>query len=417
MGDQSGAGKSSIPSWQLPQQPSETATQEAPAAAADNPENHEDRESLLNQGSQFLQDESIRDAPTDRKISFLESKGLRNDDIQKLLGVSRNPETSDSKATDTEESSTAQEAPEDTEVSKSSTSSPPQPSSSQAPSSRQTRRSDVPPVITYPEFLYQAQTPPPLVSLQSVLYTLYAASGVAASIYGASEFLIKPMVASLNGARHDFAEGAEENLRALNEKIEKNVSVVPEIKHVPQRSGKPLSGEDSERKDGLEDDVESVTSDPTELFHRDIATQTTPDLGEKPSSSEPATAAPDGSDISNAEKAVNKHVTRLQKICSELNEAQTKESGIDAAYSSARDRVSELQTYLDSLAYSSPTYLSSSLYGFPQTDEPKDGRRGGMTTAEEDAISGFKGEIRSVKGTLLSAKNFPSGSAGSRMKG
>lgn len=410
----SGLKKPSIPSWQLQQQtPKSDDTQEeqseSSVAAADD-KKPIDRQDLLDQASKFLEDESIRDATTDRKISFLESKGLSNDEIQKLLGVSRNPEAVDSSATTSTASSEVKNTSElskDSNPSPSSSASPSNlsqtPSSAAAPS--QPRANNVPPIITYPEFLYEAQKPPPLVSLSSVLYTIYAASGIAASIYGASEFLVKPMVASLTTARHDLAETTQHNLDTLNKKLEENVSTVPPA---------ALTRTHPSSDDGKdEDSAESVTSDPTELFHRDIATQTTPDLETTPTST---ATTEDDKEPSSAEKAVAKHLNRLQHMVSQLHEARTAETRVDSAYSEARDRVSELHTYLDSLTYSAPTYLNSSLYGMHNDNSSGDGKKSGISSGEEDAISAFRAEVRSVKGTLLSARNFPSGGAGYRFR-
>jgi Pex14 N-terminal domain len=69
----------SAPQWQQQSPP-------GPAAASSSAS----RTELLEQASRFLEDDGIRDAPTSRKVAFLESKGLANDEIQKLLGVSRN---------------------------------------------------------------------------------------------------------------------------------------------------------------------------------------------------------------------------------------------------------------------------------------------------------------------------------------
>ena len=42
---------------------------------------------LLEQASQFLDDPTIRHAPRGKKVEFLESKGVRSEDIETLLGV------------------------------------------------------------------------------------------------------------------------------------------------------------------------------------------------------------------------------------------------------------------------------------------------------------------------------------------
>jgi hypothetical protein len=49
---------------------------------------------MLEQAKKFLEDDEVKDAPTDKKIAFLESKGVGNEDIQTLLGISRNVEAS-----------------------------------------------------------------------------------------------------------------------------------------------------------------------------------------------------------------------------------------------------------------------------------------------------------------------------------
>jgi hypothetical protein len=41
---------------------------------------------LLEQASRFLDDPAIRDAPRERKVTFLESKGVRSEEIEELLG-------------------------------------------------------------------------------------------------------------------------------------------------------------------------------------------------------------------------------------------------------------------------------------------------------------------------------------------
>lgn len=81
----------SIPQWQRqeaakdPREPPKLLEKPAPKEKAP-----PSRATLLEQAAQFLEAEDIRDAPTERKISFLESKGLTSEEIQKLLGISRN---------------------------------------------------------------------------------------------------------------------------------------------------------------------------------------------------------------------------------------------------------------------------------------------------------------------------------------
>ncbi|KAK2777712.1 hypothetical protein FQN52_002989 [Onygenales sp. PD_12] len=393
MGDSSKPKAASIPSWQLPAGNAPSDTTAAPANTETEKADSPSKETLLEQASRFLDDESIRDAPTDKKIAFLESKGLQNDDIQKLLGISRNPEATNSdtiaSTTDLVKSETTPTQTPQPNTPAATTSAPQATSNQPAPTSAS------PPIITYPEFLLQASKPPPLVTFQGVLYTLYGAAGLAATIYGASQYLVTPMLGALTGARHELAETAQSNLKTLNEKLEDTVSVIP-----PMKSSLTSSDEAEQHLD----DADSITSDPTELFHRDIATQTSPELSQSTSTSTPSSENSETNTISASERAMNNHVKRLESIKSQLNEVQTDEDHAGKSHANARDRMTELQTYLDSLMYSSPPYLGSNLYGIPNGDGIS-----GNGSKEEDAIAAFKTEIRSVKGTLLSARNFPAG--------
>ncbi|DAA78724.1 TPA_exp: putative Peroxisomal membrane anchor protein [Trichophyton benhamiae CBS 112371] len=389
-----GPKDATIPSWQ--QAASDNSSTATSSAAAT-----ESRDTLLEQARRFLQDESISEAPTDKKIAFLESKGLSNDEIHTLLGISRNTQatasTSDNSGSNssTEESESQSNKETAGEASSQPTQSPVAASPAPAPTASPSK--DVPPIITYPEFLLR-QSKPPLITFQNFLYTLYATAGITASIYGASEYLAKPMLESLNCARHEFSETVQGNLKVLNEKLEGNVSKVPALS-TARPKGISMENES-------EDDNESVTSDPTELFHRDIATQTT-DL-EPTAPSQTAV----GTEIQTVspQTVIEEHHSRLQSLSSSLASVVTTEKYSDSTQGYAKDRLSELQTYLDSLTYSAPLYLTSSLYG--SYDDSADAKK--AANGEDEAIAAFKAEIRSVKGTLLSARNFPSGSGGLR---
>ncbi|KAJ5467067.1 hypothetical protein N7475_004819 [Penicillium sp. IBT 31633x] len=409
----------SIPAWQRPNKtadespsPSSSPSPTSDDAPATTPSTS--RQVLLDQASKFLEDESIRDAPTDRKISFLESKGLDSKEIQQVLGVTRNAEASSSSTT--AESKTQEESPSTSPAqTEATTSSPvasppsntipqsqPAPAPVSAPASR-----DVAPIITYPEFLFESSKPPPLVTMRSLLYTLYGAAGLGASLYGASEYLVKPMLASLTSARHELASTAETNLEKLNEKLEKTVSVIPP--ELTARKTKPYNDEDQD------DDASSITSDPTELFHRDVATQTSPEttpaLGatDAVNSADPAAISPS--------TAVNNHISRVESITSQLRGIIDSEKDASTLDDSMRTRLTELHHYCDGLIYSSPTYASGSSYGvWNSSNNSGSNGNSGLRKGEEDAIAGFRADIRGVKGALLSARNFPA-SRGARMGG
>ncbi|KAM5454360.1 hypothetical protein MaudCBS49596_002378 [Microsporum audouinii] len=383
-----------IPSWQ---QGAAQETSSESSTATSSPAEPESRETLLEQARRFLQDESISEAPADKKIAFLESKGLSNDEIHTLLGVSRNTQaTADDTTTTTSSTTPEPESQSQSSKVKETPKEPPSEAVQSLSAPSPTPSKDVPPIITYPEFLLR-QSKPPLITFQNFLYTLYGTAGLAASIYGASEYLAKPMLESLNGARHEFSETVQGNLKTLNEKLEGSVSRIPPL-------STPRPKQTSSTEGQSEDDNESVTSDPTELFHRDIATQTI-DL-------EPATSSQTavGTEVQaeSAQKTIDNHLARLQSISSHLSSVVTAEKYSDSTQGYARDRLTELYTYLDSLTYSTPSYLSSSLYGSYEDSDTK------KPTGEDEAISAFKSEVRSVKGTLLSARNFPSSSGGLR---
>jgi hypothetical protein len=99
--------KPTIPSWQRvaadnpdasplkPEQQAEADKQperdtssipEAPTPTEDDLEDSESP-SLLEQARRFLEDATIRDAPREKKVAFLESKGVSAEDIGTLLGA------------------------------------------------------------------------------------------------------------------------------------------------------------------------------------------------------------------------------------------------------------------------------------------------------------------------------------------
>lgn len=395
------SSKPTIPEWQrkasstsspADQNASDKPTEETTATEDEQTTSSPGRSALLEQAKTFLADPEICDATTDRKISFLESKGLTNDEIDSLLGVSRNEDA----PTATEENdATGGRATIKTDTA-SATAIASTPPSNATPSPR-----DVPPIITYPEFLVNAsaQSKPPLMSLGSVLYTLYGAAGLGATFYGASEFLVKPMLRALGDARHELAETALNNLSTLNEKLESNVSKIP---------ARPLS--DKLAEDDEDDETESITSDPTEVFHRDIATQTTPEL----MNDSPGTFGTSPTDTDdNPHKVVDSHKQTLAKITSHLQEFVSGHTTSGELDDTMRKQVSDLQSYLDGLKYSSfnPYISNNNLYNnsYNYSVGSGDTSGGGNRSKEEDAISAFRAEIRGVKGALLSARNFPSG--------
>jgi hypothetical protein len=118
------SSKAAIPAWQQKQttdssespaspasplqqdpEPEQQPEQSAIAATDTFPTGEEDTDpnaqhtSLLEQATRFLEDPAIRDAPREKKVAFLESKGVDDKEIETLLGA----ESHQSNAADLEE--------------------------------------------------------------------------------------------------------------------------------------------------------------------------------------------------------------------------------------------------------------------------------------------------------------------------
>lgn len=97
----------SIPSWQI----GESSVPPAILANGDQDQTNDSsqtespstRISLVEQASKFLEDDSIKDAPVEMKIQFLESKGLDRSQVTKLLGIDQDIKISDDSLAQIEE--------------------------------------------------------------------------------------------------------------------------------------------------------------------------------------------------------------------------------------------------------------------------------------------------------------------------
>ena len=366
MSDSDGPKPKAIPTWQrqeasrVPEQPANTPPQE--------PAQHqppESRASLIESASKFLEDDSIRNAPIERKKLFLESKGLTAAEINELLEIQHTSEAAaveDNKAEQEEVSqSTPPTAPQH----------PPPPSTPQDQEPAAAPSTDTPPIITYPEFLLHAQKPSPLITANRLLTSLYIASGAAATIYGTSKYVIEPMIETLTSARHSLFESAGASIDDLNQKLESAVSKIPEP---PPDRFKEEGGSDTE----------SLSSDGARFFNRSAGTQTSP-LRSRSSSS---TSSEAGETISSTQY----HTSALLEMHSKLSDLVPVHG---ESTDPLGDSISGLRAYLDKLPRESSVHVG--------------GKAGGR--GKVDAVASLKAEIRSVKGVLLSARNFPSGVA------
>jgi len=91
-----GEKKVGVPSRQLKSKDEAAKPEEKPdeKLALEPTASEQSRETLLEQAKKFLQEDEVHDANTDKKIAFLESKGVRTEEIHELLGVTRNLEAS-----------------------------------------------------------------------------------------------------------------------------------------------------------------------------------------------------------------------------------------------------------------------------------------------------------------------------------
>ncbi|KAF2865325.1 peroxisomal membrane anchor protein conserved region-domain-containing protein [Massariosphaeria phaeospora] len=374
------SNKAPTPSWQRAQAPNPTSppSQEpaadqppepSPAPAIETPtadedgELHPDSGSLLEQASRFLEDPTIRDAPREKKVAFLQSKGVQEADIEQLLGAASYDEMPDI-------------SEEGERVWSQAPSTPTRPALPQP----QPQLPEIPPIVTYPEFLTQSTNPPPIITTQRLLGTAYITGGLAATMYGLSKFIIAPMSDTLTVSRHDFAAHAREQLEEFNKRLGDVVSIDP-------ANGLPAKLAD------MADDVSEADSDPTELFHRDYGTQTTPSLSRRPSVS----STHDDNSV------VTGHENRLKILTSHLKELEASRANDNASSDSLKTKLSDFTMYLSELTYQSQH--SSGMGGFYGGNYALPRGKDGT----EDPIDVLKSDIRAVKGVFLSARNFPAG--------
>jgi hypothetical protein len=197
-----------------------------------------------------------------------------------------------------------------------------------------------------------------------------------ASIYGLSKYIIAPMTHTLAESRHDFASHTQEQLKELNSRLEKAVSVDPASKV------KAITD--------VADDVSEADSDPTELYHRDFGTQTTPSLSRRPSTS-----------ATDPHPTVTAHESRLKIIKSHLEELDTNRTNDGKSRDALRTKVSDLTTYLTEMDYQNQYYPSMGRYGSTYNWS------GQSSNGQNDQMEVLKNDIRAVKGVFLSARNFP----------
>ena len=314
----------------------------------------------------FLEDPAVKSASPEKKRAFFESKGIAADLIHQAL----KSEGAAFNANDFESfKQTQAQAVQPT--------SPPQPPTQQMQSA--------PPIITYPEFLVEAHKPAPLLTPSRIVATAYITSILYALLYGASQFLVTPMSSSLSAARHDFALHNQAKLDELNARLTNLVTKIPS----PKKEKPPTLDSD------LDTDVSSETSDPTELYHRDMGTQTSPLPSRRPSSS--FSSLP-GLETDKKKDPLSHQTHTLQILQSHLTDLLAAAESLEQPNKDRQESLNRLRGYVEGLMYASPSSYGMWNAEDGEAEKKKEG---------EDVIEEVKREIRGVKGVLLSAKRFP----------
>lgn len=358
-------------------------------------ENEPSRATLLEQARQWLADDTIRQSARDRKVEFLKSKGLSEDEIEALM------QESDPAPSVEQEVLTAACIVLLSHF---------RPNISLQDSSQPGESPSQPPIVTYPEFLLhpsQHLRPQPLVTASRLATALYSLTALSTLAYGAARFVARPMAEALVEAQATFWDGAKADVDGLVERLEGMVSEIP----VELRAD-AVSATSKPAEKGREDvDVESSASivsayeDPTELFHRDIGTQTsTPTAtakGSRPSSPLRSTASETAA-AQETEDLSEVQATRISALAASLRELA---SGVKGEADSLNRTAADLDMVRDRVAAIKYTV-------FRGTNDDNKSRTNNMTNGyggnvDGDEVDRTRDAIRRVKGALLASRNFP----------
>lgn len=380
-----------IPAWQQPQQresepasspEADTTETTIPNAEASTKVAEEPQPEILSeQAAKFLQDPSVREASWDKKAEFLRSKGVQQEQIHALQRAEE--EVTDTIRKEDQLFNAWEKRSTHTQQKTLQQSPPAQPQVQQVQQPR-----EVPPIVTYPEWLTKTERPPPLITPQRILNTAYVTAGLAATLYGLSTYIVAPMVENLTSARHDMHAHTTSKLEEFNERLTGIVSTVP--------------SHSTSKAPTREEDTESIDSDPHELYHRDYGTQTSPDL-------EPSSTTSTSTEVTPKEKPdpTTTQTTRLSLLTTHLSELEESTTSNTTLQSDIQTRLNDLTNYLHDLAYSAPYFGSGGYYGASSNGTTALNVAKMEKEKSADAFESVRADIRGVKGVLLSARNFP----------
>lgn len=382
MGEQDKEEGGSIPSWQ-----------QAASTIADS------GTTTLDQARKFLQDESVRESSREKKAEFLKSKGLGEADINTLLDETDARPTSPAATTTTTSPTTNGTTTGTQHATKAEPRTEPTYDTARALSNPDIK-TDQPPIITYPEFLTKPAKPPPLITASGLLNSLGIVAGLSTFVYGATKYLVSPMVDSLTDARVEFHENANKNLSNLVEKLEHAVSEIPESYHTAGKRAAlagsthaPAAG----YTDAADDDDASSYDDPTELFHRDIGVQTSPppSPGALSYPATGGTAAAAASAKHSSAATAQQHADKLGRLITSIRDLSADLASQADGFGEAKSALDDFGRDLHALTYPPESFGVGSGYLY-----------GAARSEPEDEIKKVKNNIRSVKGVLLSTRSF-----------
>ncbi|KAK1830751.1 putative peroxin 14 17 protein [Podospora conica] len=348
MGDQNDEPKAAAPAWQTTAPPTATDETEQSKTAPT---------STLEQARKFLRDPAVQEHSAEQKTEFLKTKGVSDADIEIILREAAQEAQPEPPQPPTQQTQASASNP--VPIEPRSEPAKPLPAAAEP-------KEDRPPIVTYPEFLTKPVRPPPLMTVNGFLNTLYGFAGLSTLVYGTSKFVLEPMVQSLTDARVELHDAAKTDLSKLIEKLE---AVVSEIPAAPKK--------EVERDD---DDDKSSYDDPTELFHRDVGVQTS--LPSTPA--EPAAPA--------AETAGEKQARQLEKLVASAKEVNDGMAGETESFEEVKKDMEKFTQYIQELTYPNLS-LGGAMFGGSR--EP------------DDEIKKAKENVRRIKGVMLTTRSFP----------
>jgi hypothetical protein len=242
----------------------------------------------------------------------------------------------------------------------------------------------------YPEYLMQRRRPPPLVTTNFLVGTMYTVAGAVAGMYGLSKYLLDPMHDSLSEARHDFLTHTGAHLDELNSRLEQLAPGSASVK-AAGNGAEDGDSDDEKSKSGESDDGE-----PTELFHKDVGVQTTP-LSRNASAWSLSDAA---ADADKAADPLSRQEARLKSLAANVRDLAQSASAGSGKQKALADQIDALKEFLLAVGlpaahgrYKNPSFTNwSSIANRPPIG---------------DELDRFRAEVSRTKGLMLSTRNFP----------